>query len=64
MSKVEKLGQEVMYYSKYFNSNYLEFFGYETCDKLICTSGEVRKPWTLYGYFLSHLKLVQKSKHR
>ena len=31
----EKSGQEVMYYSKCFNSNYMEFVGYETCDKLI-----------------------------
>ena len=30
-----------MYYSKYFNSNYLEFFGYETCDKLIWKSDTV-----------------------
>ena len=27
-----------MYYSKYFNSNYMEFVVYETCDKLIWTS--------------------------
>ena len=30
-----------MYYSKGFNYNYIEFVGYETCDKLILTSGEV-----------------------
>ena len=29
-----------MYYSKSFYSNYTEFVGYETCDKLIWTSGE------------------------
>ena len=28
-----KTVQEVMYSSKYFNSNYMEFVGYETCDK-------------------------------
>ena len=25
---------------KYFNYNYMEFVGYDTCDKLIWTSGE------------------------
>ena len=29
-----KSGQEEMYSSKYFNSNYMEFVGYEICDKL------------------------------
>ena len=29
-----------MYPSKCFNSNYMDFLGYETCDKLICTSGK------------------------
>ena len=29
-----------MCYSKYFNSNYIEFVDYGTRDKLICTSGE------------------------
>ena len=31
-----------MYYSQYFNYNYMEFVGYETCGKLIWTSGEGR----------------------
>ena len=30
--KLENSGQEVMYYSKYFNSNYMEFVGYSTCE--------------------------------
>ena len=30
-----------MYYSEGFNSNYMGLVGYETCDKLIWTSGEV-----------------------
>ena len=38
--KLEISGQEVMYSYKSFNSNYMEFFGYETCDKLIWTSGK------------------------
>ena len=38
--KLEKSGQEVMYSSKCFYSNYTEFTGYKTRDKLICTSGE------------------------
>ena len=29
-----------MYYSEYFNYNYMEFVGYEKCDKLIWTSGK------------------------
>ena len=29
-----------MYSSKCFNSNYRKFFGYETCENLIWTSGE------------------------
>ena len=29
-----------MYYSKASYYNYMEFVGYEKCDKLICTSGE------------------------
>ena len=40
MRKVEKEGKEVMYSSKSFNYNYMEFVGYETCEKLIWTSGE------------------------
>ena len=31
-----------MYSSKYFNSDYIKFSGYKTCDKLIWTSGEGR----------------------
>ena len=38
--KLVKAGQELMYSSKNFNSNYMKFFGYETCDKLLWTSGE------------------------
>ena len=34
----EKEVQEVVYYSKGFNSNYMEFVGYETYDKLMWTS--------------------------
>ena len=37
---MEKVGQEVMYYSKCFNYKYMEFFGYETCDTLIWKSSE------------------------
>ena len=29
-----------MYSSECFNYNYIEFVGYETCDKLIWTSGK------------------------
>ena len=29
-----------MHYSKCFNYNYTEFFGYDTRDKSICTSSE------------------------
>ena len=29
-----------MYSSKYFNSNYIKFVGYDTRDKLRCTSHE------------------------
>ena len=29
-----------MYSSKIFDSNNMEFFGYETCDKLVWTSSE------------------------
>ena len=29
-----------MYYSKVFNSNYMQFVGYETCDNLIWKLGE------------------------
>ena len=32
-----------MYYSKGFNSNYREFVGYETRDKLLCISGKGRR---------------------
>ena len=38
--KLEKADQEVIYSSKYFNSKYTEFVGYDTCEKLIWTSGE------------------------
>ena len=37
---MEKSGREVMYSSKCLNSNYMEFFCYEICDKLIWTSGK------------------------
>ena len=37
---VWKKGQEVIYYSKYFNSKYIQFVGYDTRDKLIWKSGE------------------------
>ena len=40
MKKAAKSIQEVMYYSKFFNSNYMKFVGYETCEKLIWTSDE------------------------
>ena len=43
--KLEKSGQGVMYSYKCFIYNYMEFVCYETCDKLILTSGE----W-LYKY--------------
>ena len=32
-----------MYSSKGLNYNYMEFVGYETCDKLIWTSGKGRR---------------------
>ena len=35
-----KSGQEVMQFSKDFNYNFIEFGGYETCDKLISTSSK------------------------
>ena len=38
--KFEKVGQEEMNSSKYFNSNYTEFVPYDICDKLIWTSCE------------------------
>ena len=38
--KLETLGQEVIYSSKYFNSNLMEFVGYDKNGKLIWTSGE------------------------
>ena len=41
--KLEKSGQEVIYSLKKFNSKYLEFFGYETCEKSIWTLSEVFK---------------------
>ena len=41
--KLEKEEQEVMYSSKYFNSNYVEFVSYDTCEKNLCTSGEGRR---------------------
>ena len=37
---MEKEGQEVMYSSKDFNSNYMEFVGYETREKFTYKSGE------------------------
>ena len=37
---MEKSVQEVMCSYKCFNSNYMEFVGYETCDTLIWSSGE------------------------
>ena len=36
--KLEKEGEELMHFSKCFNSNHMELFGYETCDKYIWTS--------------------------
>ena len=33
--KLEKVGQEVIYDSKYFNSKYMEFVGYDTREKLV-----------------------------
>ena len=38
--KLDKAGKEVMYYSKCFNHNYVDCFSYETCKKIIFTSGE------------------------
>ena len=38
--KLKKSGQEVIYYFKGFSSSYMDFVGYETCDKLIWTSGK------------------------
>ena len=38
--KLVYLDQEVIDYSKYFSSNFIELLGYETRDKLIWTSGE------------------------
>ena len=35
-----KIGQEVMCYSKSSNHRYMEFVGYNRCEKLIWTSGE------------------------
>ena len=40
--KTGKSGQEVMYSSKCFNFNYMEFFGYETRERLIFTQVEGR----------------------
>ena len=40
--ELEKLGQEVIYSSKCFNSNYMEVVGYETREILIFTSVEGR----------------------
>ena len=39
-NKIGTPGQEVMYSSKSFNYNYMEFVDYDTWDKLIWTSGE------------------------
>ena len=38
--KLEKLGQEVIYSSECFNSQYMEFVGYDTREQLIWTPGE------------------------
>ena len=42
-----------MYYSKSFYSNYTEFVGYETCDKLLWTDGlmdrHIISDWTPLG---------------
>ena len=38
--KLEEPGQEVIYFSKCFNSRYMEFVVYETHEPLIWTSGE------------------------
>ena len=40
-SKLEKVVDEVIYASKEFNSNYMEFVGNYICDKLIWTPGEL-----------------------
>ena len=40
MSNSVKSGQELMYSSIYFNSNYTDFVGYDKSDKSICTSDE------------------------
>ena len=37
---MEEPGQEVIYFSKFFNSRYMEFVVYETHEPLIWTSGE------------------------
>ena len=34
---------KVIYSSKYFNSEYMEYVGYGKCEKWICTSGEVSR---------------------
>ena len=41
LEKLEKSDQEVIYSSKCFNCIYMKFVGYDTCDKIIWTSGEV-----------------------
>ena len=38
--KTGKVGQEVMYSYKCFNSDYMEFVGYETYEKLIWASSK------------------------
>ena len=40
LGKLEKSDQEVIYSSKCFNYIYMKFVGYDTCDKIIWTSGE------------------------
>ena len=40
MRKIGKVSQRSNLLLIYFNSKYMEFFVYETCDKLIWTSGE------------------------
>ena len=39
-TKLEKKVQEVIYFSKGFNYNYMEFFGFDISEKLIATSGK------------------------
>ena len=53
-----------MNYSKCFNSNYMELVGYETCDKLIWTSGEgCRNKYTIikHGITKTNIKKISPS---